>query len=288
MPNFHHWFLPHPKNNHKPKLLHHSFMLAYIALFVAVQFIFSFGMVANPKVLGLATDITAGDLLAGTNAKRIENGLAPLRLNDKLSQAAAGKASDMFTKNYWAHYAPDGTTPWAFIDEAGYGYKYAGENLARDFAVSSQVVDAWMNSATHRKNILDSRFVDIGFAVVNGTLNNSETTLIVQMFGTPAVGTAIAAAGDSGKALPVYTPSKNEAVLLPAGEVVKKPLFNVSSLTKSMSIGLALMLIVLLYVDALHMFKKKIYRISGNNIAHMFFLAVILAMIYLVKSGAIV
>lgn len=327
MPNFHHWFFPHPANNHKPRLLHHSSLLAYIALFLFVQLVFSVTMVAKPEVLGLATNISVGDLLTETNAKRVENGLSPLRLNDQLSQAAAGKASDMFAKNYWAHYAPDGSTPWAFIEGAGYRYKYAGENLARDFSVSPQVVSAWMDSDAHRKNILDSRFQDVGFAVVNGTLEGSETTLVVQMFATPGVGQIAQAPKEEVKppvvtqtpasqftptvevtvpvretitqapiieitqvpaVFPAVSPDLNQARLGATSEVIKKPLLNVASLTRSMSIGLALMLIALMYVDALHMFKKKIYRISGNNIAHMTFLLAIVIMLYLVKSGTII
>ncbi len=95
------------------------------------------------------------------------------------------KATDMFARNYWAHYGPDGTTPWSFITNSGYEYEYAGENLAKNFMFSDGVVQAWMESPTHRENILRNEYTEIGYAIQNGVLNGEETTLVVQMFGTP-------------------------------------------------------------------------------------------------------
>ena len=64
----------------------------------------------------------------------------------------------MIAKNYWAHNAPDGASPWSFFKNVGYRYLYAGENLARDFGDSASVVNAWMNSPTHRDNLLSGRY----------------------------------------------------------------------------------------------------------------------------------
>lgn len=97
-----------------------------------------------PSVLGTYSNISQEALLSMTNQKRQEVGLSPLNLNGSLSQAAAGKASDMFTKDYWAHVSPDGTSPWVFIKASGYNYIYAGENLARGFTTPTDVVNAWM------------------------------------------------------------------------------------------------------------------------------------------------
>ncbi|MBA3284597.1 MAG: CAP domain-containing protein, partial [Nitrosopumilus sp.] len=125
-----------------------------------------------------------------TNQEREKAGLQPLTYNDKLAQAAQQKANDMFAKNYWAHYGPNNENPWQFILGAGYDYEYAGENLAKNFLFSKGVVDAWMNSPTHKENMVRKEYTDIGFAVVNGMLNGEETTLVVQMFGTPQSGIA--------------------------------------------------------------------------------------------------
>ncbi len=230
-------------------------------------------MIKNPQVLGLATDIRVQDLMSEVNAKRIQNGLSVLKENPQLDRAALLKAQDMFARGYWAHFAPDGKTPWAFIDTSGYHYKYAGENLARDFAVSKQVVDAWMNSPTHRKNILDSKFEDIGLAVVNGSLSGEETTLVVQIFGTEA---------------------KNAGVLTTRtilgttnSGVETRPVFNVFGLTKKIAFVFGFFLIAVLYLDAVVVLKKKIYRISGNNFAHIILFLFLMLALYWSQYGAI-
>ena len=307
---FHHLFTPHESNNHKPRLLHHGSFLLYIMLFICSQMLFSILTIVRPEVLGLATNISESDLLVSVNQQRIENGLPPLKVDEKLSLAAGFKAQDMFSKNYWAHFAPDGTTPWLFIDQAGYKYSYAGENLARDFAVSGQVIDAWMKSPTHRKNILDSRYKDVGFAVINGKINGEETTLVVQLFGTKSSVSAqvpevnsespsvvnVSAVNPQAE-LQAYSGNENPQVKqaqisrleAPGNKrVSNNPVLNVFSLTKIISLGLGLFLVVLLYIDAVMIFKKKIFRISGNNFAHIIFFIFLLTALFLAKYGVII
>ncbi|MCX8008608.1 MAG: CAP domain-containing protein, partial [Patescibacteria group bacterium] len=165
-----HFFIPHHGNNHRAKALHLDLMTIYILLFAIVNIGLRSLHQKFPDILGYATNIQVQQLLQKTNEKRIEAGLRPLVLNQQLSQAAAKKAQDMFAKNYWAHIAPDGRTPWDFILAAGYKYSVAGENLAKNFQDSESVVNAWMASPTHRDNILKSSYRDVGFAVVNGRL----------------------------------------------------------------------------------------------------------------------
>jgi len=81
--------------------------------------------------------------------QRVSVGLLPLEANATLAQAAQAKAADMLNNNYWAHVSPDGTQPWSFFVNAGYSYRYAGENLARDFTNPASAVDAWMASPTN-------------------------------------------------------------------------------------------------------------------------------------------
>ncbi len=180
-----HWFTPHQSNNHKAKALHSQAFIFYILLVFTIQV--SLKTVKNtfPNILGYATSISTDTLLNDTNQKRLSAGLSSLSISPTLAAAAANKASDMFSKNYWAHVAPDGRTPWDFITGAGYRYVYAGENLAKNFNDSSAVVEAWMNSPSHRDNIMKKEYKEVGFAIVNGKLNGEETTLVVQMFGSP-------------------------------------------------------------------------------------------------------
>lgn len=180
---FRHLFLPHHTNNHKAKVLHLDSLLVYVLFIVTAQLALKFVHSEAPGVLGYATDIYVDQLMNSTNQKRQEAGLTPLLLNPVLSQAASLKAQHMISNNYWAHYSPDGKTPWDFLNSVGYRYTVAGENLAKNFSNSQGVVDAWMASPSHRDNLLKSTYRDVGFAVVNGTLNGEETTLVVQMFG---------------------------------------------------------------------------------------------------------
>lgn len=178
-----------------PKKKKRSVMLSLEVLFLAnlILILLIVSRISTLKnhdlhILGFATDINTNDLLVQTNTQRQQNGLSALTYNNVLSNAAYQKANDMFDDDYWAHVAPDGKTPWDFIISNGYKYTYAGENLAKDFSKSSSVVSAWMNSPSHRANILNPNYTEVGFAVVNGNLNGEETTLVVQMFGQPESG----------------------------------------------------------------------------------------------------
>ena len=179
------WLLPTRRNHFHPVALRPIGLLFVALVLVVTPFIYNLSTAGKPQVLGYATNITVGDLHALSNQQRTSAGIGTLTLNAKLSQAAQNKAADMFADNYWAHTAPDGTQPWTFISNAGYGYSKAGENLAKNFSTSAGVVNAWMNSASHRANLLDGAFMDVGYAAVNGTLLGDEVTLVVAMYAAP-------------------------------------------------------------------------------------------------------
>jgi len=75
--------------------------------------------------------------------------------------------------------------PWKWFSDVGYNYSSAGENLAKNYPTAGATVQAWMNSQTHRENILKSEYVDVGFAVVDGQLDGQNTTLVVALYGAP-------------------------------------------------------------------------------------------------------
>jgi hypothetical protein len=182
-----HLFLPHHTNNHRAKVLQINALFIYLLFFVVFNLTIRIIHRSAPEILGYATDIYVDQLFADTNNVRTVAGLPSLNLNSQLSQAAANKAQYMFEHNFWAHNSPDGRTPWEFITASGYKYSLAGENLAKNFNNSQSVVDAWMASPSHRDNLLKSGYQDVGFAVVNGTLNGEQITLVVQMFGSTNV-----------------------------------------------------------------------------------------------------
>jgi hypothetical protein len=179
----HHWFIPTKKNRFHPIALRSTGLIVFLTLFIAIPFIYNITSTKQLKVLGYATNVNVNDLYNFSNQERIKAGLQPLNLNSHLNSAALAKAKDMMAKNYWAHIAPNGATPWSFILANGYQYTAAGENLAKDFNMSSGVVAGWMASPLHKANAMNTIYDDVGYAVVNGVLQGSETTLVVAMYG---------------------------------------------------------------------------------------------------------
>lgn len=216
----HHHFVPHL---HEDGQQHHAHTLSLVALFLYLQIFvatiggFYFIRLAAPQILGTVT-FSADQIINLTNAKRAENGAGPVSYNAQLAQAAAAKVANMFAENYWAHNSPSGRTPWSFISSAGYKYVYAGENLARDFNDATSVVNAWMNSASHKSNLLDKNFKEIGVAVASGELTGNEGILVVQMFGTPV--SQVPTQQNLAQALPSPTAPTAPAV---GGQAVQTP-----------------------------------------------------------------
>ncbi len=130
--------------------------------------------------------VVATTLVDLANIDRTENGLSRLSVSPILVRAAQAKANDMATKGYFSHTSPDGLDSWHWFKEAGYVYEHAGENLAIDFIDSADVEQAWMNSITHRDNILNSHYDEIGIATAQGDYEGRPTMFVVQMFATPA------------------------------------------------------------------------------------------------------
>ena len=165
-----HLFFPHESNNQRAKFLHPSSLVAIIVLFLGLQLTINQLTNNYPQILGYASQISPEEIIGLTNIQRTSAGLPEVKLDPQLSAAAAQKAADMFARDYWAHISPVGTQPWYFITESGYSYRYAGENLARDFSDAKSIVDAWVASPTHRDNLLNSNYQNIGIAVIDGTL----------------------------------------------------------------------------------------------------------------------
>lgn len=289
----HHFFIPSEKNNFRARLLHLDVLTGIIALFA----IFNLSTTAIGTVLGLATDITVTRLYEMTNRKRVEQGLQALSYNGKLAEAAQKKAEDMIAKNYWAHYPPGGGTPWDFVVGAGYKYEFAGENLAHGFMFSDQVVEAWMNSDSHRSNLLKSEYDEVGFAVLNGTLQGEPTTLVVQMFGAPASGVvasniAVEAKEPVGKTVeeptgvPTEAPKINEKKEISSGAVTGNSL-SFDRITFSSSLIVISLLILTLMIDLGYAYRHRLLRLTGKNIAHLMFLTVVLLAVFMLTKGII-
>jgi hypothetical protein len=146
----------------------------YVAAFYVVALI-SMPLKANA--------MSSGGIIALTNSQRSQNGLSPLASDGRLASSAQAKAQDMLAKGYFAHTAPDGTSPWTFVRNAGYAFITVAENLAQGYGSDSGVVSGWMTSPMHRANMLNGSFQHMGVGIASGTLNGGPTTVIVAHFG---------------------------------------------------------------------------------------------------------
>lgn len=277
------------------------------------------------SILGFASSITPSQVIDKTNQEREQAGLSPLTMNQTLNQAALSKGQDMMTDQYWAHVSPDGTQPWFFIRGAGYDYRVAGENLARDFSDTSSMMSAWMASPTHRANILNPKYQEIGIAVIDGQLLGYETTLVVQMFGTPTTGATpkIDVAGvtqtepskvladedtqasvdsnqDAGSQLPSVDSPVNAvdgggeassevlaSALLPVGEIEVPPLLTPLQLTKAFFLSLIMIITSTLLYDGFVIGHRRTARMVGKNLAHLLYFGVLAFLVIFFKAGLV-
>jgi len=200
------WFIAGKHNHFHPKALRPIGLTSVALVLAFIPTLYNLTEAGKMQVLGYATNVTVTDLFILGNDERSKVGAKSLTLNPTLSQAALNKANDMLAHNYWAHDSPLGATPWSFITGAGYSYTSAGENLAKNFNSSAGVIYGWMNSPTHRDNVLSTKYQEVGYAVVNGVLLGEETTLVVAMYGSPYV-TPVAA----GSTKTTKTPAAQQA-----------------------------------------------------------------------------
>ncbi len=314
-------FIPHERNNHKPKILHLSSLAFLVFLIGTFQLGLTLLTKAYPGVLGVIANISSDRLVDITNQYRADQGLPALRVNPVLINAATSKAADMFAENYWSHNSPSGKSPWWFFKNAGYYYTFAGENLAKDFADPDSIARAWMDSPTHRDNILNNEYEEIGIAVVSGVLQGQETTLVVQLFGTrPEQQASVPKSttptepeqltyqllGDTSENLKKAEVSqeeqgepaeqyfyeeeafKSEPLLSSENQKgIFKTWFSSFEVTKSLSLVLIGIVLVALLFDITLVKKYKIFRISGKSFIHFIFLAIILLTVWLTSQGKV-
>lgn len=181
------WFLPTKENNFHPGVLSDRAISVFILLFLLVKVIFSFNLILV-KQSSLFADISAQRIITLTNEVRQQYGLPIVQEDLLLNKAAQEKAQDMFKNKYFGHFSPTNVSPWDWIDKSGYNYYYAGENLAMNFLDTEEVIKGWLNSPSHRENLLNKDYKDMGIAVVSGDFNNEgiNRILVVQMFGSKA------------------------------------------------------------------------------------------------------
>ena len=102
------------------------------------------------------------------NEEREKQGLSPLKYSKELEAVAYAHSKDMAEKNFFSHTNLEGLSPFDRMSNAGLSYSYAAENIAAGQTTASAVMNSWMNSDGHRKNILNPNLTEIGIGVANG------------------------------------------------------------------------------------------------------------------------
>ncbi|MEX0748693.1 MAG: CAP domain-containing protein [Candidatus Saccharimonadales bacterium] len=229
--------VPNLQNSWHPYLMRTPALVTVAASLLLVQVVVNI-QEHSGRILGANGTIESQQLVDMTNRLRSESGVRELEVNGKLQAAAQAKAEDMLVRDYWAHYAPDGTSPWMFLEQNEYGYRYAGENLAKQFSTSEGVIQGWIQSPAHRDNLLDDRFSEIGIATASGRLNGAATTVVVALYADPQplqlhVGEVAAAPGEVLPAATAYSlvnPLMSVAILPIATQLTVFTTFGFSTL----------------------------------------------------------
>lgn len=177
-------FIPCEENGYRPKFLESRFLFYYLIVLLVLKLIIIPFLIYFPRTVFFA-DLTQAALIKFTNQEREVMGINPLKENPILNEAAYLKAKDMLEKDYFSHNSPEGISPWYWFGEVEYDYNYAGENLAIGFLDSEEVHQAWLNSPSHRKNLLNPNYQEIGIALARGDYQGNETVVVVQLFGSP-------------------------------------------------------------------------------------------------------
>ena len=121
-------------------------------------------------------------MVALVNTARAAAGCGPVSAESRLATAAARHSADMVNRDFFDHVTPDGVTVGTRVTSAGYEWSAVGENIAFGQRTPPEVMDAWMNSAGHRANILNCRYRHLGV----GIAYDGRTPYWTQDFGSPA------------------------------------------------------------------------------------------------------
>ena len=201
-----------------------KFLFWNLIALIFIKAVFSYSGLQFASLLDGVAIFGKEDVVSQTNVFRKALGLTELKESTVLDLAAAQKLQDMKYNQYFAHTSPAGISPWHWIEVNQYKYSYAGENLAIGFFSAKDTVDAWVNSPSHRANLANANYKEIGVAVAPAKINNSEGFLVVQLFGTPRpVITATKVTKTPAPIKPSPTPTKVATVRTPIPAAQLRP-----------------------------------------------------------------
>lgn len=121
-------------------------------------------------------------VLAQVNAERAGQGLRPLTAAPALTNAAQAHACDSATRNRMGHQGSDGSTLATRVKREGYRFREVAENVAQGYPDPASVMQGWMASTGHRRNILSPGLRNAGLGVAIGSTGDLHWVLNL---GTP-------------------------------------------------------------------------------------------------------
>ena len=138
----------------------------------------------SPTILGATNESTVAfsleKLYSLINGYRRENKLTPLTQHPLLERSAAGKLFDMKENKYWTHRDPQGREPWYLLEENGYHFEKAGENLSFGYTTEWRVFEEWLKSPEHKAQMDSTEYEHMGLAVdCSSYANGLQDTCIV-------------------------------------------------------------------------------------------------------------
>jgi hypothetical protein len=179
--------LSRPRELSKHEHRHYWPYIPFVILTIGLAIVTSLSGMRATNVLGSSDGITQDGLLRATNETRTSNEEIALSSSQKLTKAAQAKANDMVARDYWSHETPDGKQPWVFVERQSYSFNAAGENLAYGFSSSDEVIRGWLNSQSHRDNLLSSDFEQVGFGIAESDnfRGDGPETIVVALYARP-------------------------------------------------------------------------------------------------------
>jgi hypothetical protein len=176
-------------NSHYQHHIGHFLLLSGVFLFALSVFFVS------PVSSNVSNAFGVKEIIDQSNEARSRFNLEPLQVDNKLMGAAQAKAEDMARLRYFEHIAPDGTTAWDYMKKYDYYYVVAGENLAITNQSTQNVINGWLNSTTHRDNLLSDTYRQFGIGMATyGDYKEHKNTYVITAFYGAADGTQLAGA----------------------------------------------------------------------------------------------
>ena len=111
--------------------------------------------------------------LDAVNTIRAEHGKPALNYDKRLYRAARAHNSDMIKKGFFSHTGSNGSSVGSRVTDQGFKWCYVSENIAKGQTSLTQVMQSWMNSPGHRKNILSDQAQAFGLQYNPKDGNNS-------------------------------------------------------------------------------------------------------------------